>query len=72
MSWTQVTTTRRYTKAERKAFRDRERRRRGQRRIWINGREIWCDRVEFARGTFNFADRLGVEIPTPRVNRDFL
>lgn len=64
MKSTQVTTWRRYTKAQKKAYREREMKRRGLRKIWINGHAIWVDRFQLQRGTFNFADRMGSGVPT--------
>lgn len=43
MSWTQVTTTRRYTKVERKAFRARQLRRRREWRVQIELNGVWHD-----------------------------
>jgi hypothetical protein len=68
MSWTQVTTTRRYTQREKKAYHARLNRR----PVWINGQRIMVDRWEFMLATFNYADRLGSRVPTMRVNPDVL
>lgn len=68
MRSTQVTTWRRFTAAEKKAYQARLRRR----PIWINGQKIMVDRLEIVRGTFHYADNLGSRVPTMRVNPDVL
>lgn len=73
MSSTQVTTWRRYTKREKKAYQARvARRRAGTRTVLLNGHRVEVSRFEFQRGTFNFADNLGSRVPTARVNEDVL
>ncbi len=51
-----VVSHRRYTKADKQAYRARGKKRRGLRRVWINGRQVWVSRIELQHGTFNFAD----------------
>lgn len=70
MSSTQVTTWRRYTAAEKKAYRARVRRRQQGWFIKATGRTIEQWHAEARQ--HHFADGLGSRVPTQRVNRDFL
>lgn len=58
MSTKHVVTWRRYTAAEKKAYRARQQRRRAsaQRVVWINGQAVLVNRFELQRGTLNFFD----------------
>lgn len=68
----QIATWRRYTKAQKAAYREREMKRRGRRKIWINGIALWVDRFELQRGTFHYADRMGSHVPTIKPKGDVL
>jgi hypothetical protein len=64
MRSTQITTWRRYTAAEKKAYRARQMRRHC----------LWLESIfgEVFPKRHHFADNLGSRVPAPRVNRGFL
>lgn len=69
MRSTQITTWRRYTAAEKKAYRARQRRRK-DRFLVATGRTVEQWHTEARRHPF--ADNLGSRVPTMRVNGDVL
>lgn len=74
MSTAQVTTWRKYTQAEKKAYRARQARRKAW-RVQIELNSLWHD-VPFVPGsmrvTHHFADNFGSRVPTVRVDGDVL
>lgn len=60
MSTKHVVTWRRYTAAEKKAYRARQQRRRAsaQRIVWVNGQAVLVNRFELQRGTVDWFDEV--------------
>ncbi len=70
MSWTQVTTTPRYTKREKQAYRARVKLRQQGWFIAATGRTVEEWHAEARR--HHFADGLGSRVPTQRVSPEYL
>lgn len=70
MSWTQVTTTPRYTKREKQAYQARRRRRNeGVRTELLRG---WTADWVIIDEVHHFADNRGRSVPTARVSKEIL